>query len=103
MKINKIKSIVLCGYIFNIDWDPETYGGQFDFSEQKIVIGTKLEDHTVFQILMHEISEVLHVCMNNRYYNSDGPTVASYLFCMSHKDFEVHNSLLCDAISKFIS
>ena len=85
---------------FKVIKDKAHGGGSFDCSKSEIIIGTRdLEispDYT-FSVLIHEISELIHVNLLNTRYTDYG-TANDYKFFMTHKEFETHNAILSSII-----
>ncbi len=103
MKLQQLSEVNICGYKFKIEWDKTHSGGSFSFSGRAIIIGTsrlKSNSEITFMILMHEVSEIIHLILNTRY---DDPSVdGNYKFFLDHKEFENHNSILSNTILQFI-
>ena len=103
MQIKKLKKIEIIGTPFKVVWNDKDSGASFDWSTQTIIIGSKYmekDPNYVFNLLMHEISELLHVMLNTRYVDQSAHD--NYKFFMDHKEFENHNFLLSSIIPKFI-
>ena len=104
MKFKKLKEIDIIGHTFKIVWEPKKFGGSFDFDGwvMKIGCGDIKENNPqiTWQILMHEISEIVHAILNTRYV--DRGTSEDYKFFMSHKEFQNHNTILSSIMWKFI-
>lgn len=102
-KFKLLKEIEILDYKFQITWDKTHSGGSFSFARNNITVGiAKIKDHPeiAFHILLHELSEVIHVLINTRY---DDPSVdGNYKFFLDHKEFELHNRLLSQTILKFL-
>lgn len=103
MQIKKLKKIEILGTPFKIIWDQDNNDAGFNYYEQSIRIGCDLmekDPNYVFSLIMHEISELLHVILSTRY--RDGNIEDNYKFFMDHKEFSNHNLLLSSYISKFL-
>lgn len=103
MKIKKLKKIEILGTPFKIKWNDKSSGASFSWFDHTIIIGGEMiekDPNYVFNIIMHEISELLHVMLNTRY--TDPSAQDNYKFFMDHKEFENHNLLLSSYVSKFI-
>lgn len=103
MKIKLLKEVVILSHRFNITYDKTRSGGTFDFSDSSIAIGTsgiKENPDYVFAVICHEISEIIHVILNHRY--DEYGTMRDFKFIMSHKEFQNHNFVLAEIITKFI-
>jgi len=76
-------------------------GGSFDWSTHKIKINKNLCDDSVFNVLIHEISEIILVALNVRYENSFSQNCNSdYLFMFNHNIFETYVSELCGVLKQ---
>lgn len=103
MKINQLDKINICGYVFKIEWDKTHSGGSFFFNDRTIIIGSsriKTNVEITFMILMHELSEIIHLIINTRYQDPSCDT--NYKFFLDHKEFENHNTILSSVLTKFI-
>ena len=103
MELKLIKEVTITAVTFKIKYDSNTGGGSFSFRDREIIIGTihlKNDPTSVFNIILHEISEALHCCLKTRY--DDDSAGDNYKFFMDHKEFENHTMLLAQLISKFI-
>jgi hypothetical protein len=90
------KSIDICGYKFDIIIDAKSREGKLDFDKRTIGVGTDYE-HTadILDILIHEISEAIHICLGTRF--SDDAN-NSYIFVFTHRDFQNHNEILTNIL-----
>lgn len=103
MKLKLLKQVEILEYKFKLKWNKETSGGSLSFKTMEIMVGTRLLDNsigTVFMVLMHELSEAIHIILSTRY--DDGSVDGNYKFFLDHEEFENHNSILSETISKFI-
>jgi len=103
MKIKFLKSIEVLAIKFNVIWDKTHNGGSFSCRDSTIIVGTKdyhKDPVYTFQILSHELLELILMQMGGRYENPR--TTNNYLFNFNHQTFEnaieIHTLLL----SKFI-
>ena len=99
MKFKIPKKVLIISEYFSIKQDKSVNGGSFSFSTNTITVGTKLLESNpeyVFETLVHEISEVLHCKLEQRYEASGSEK--DYLFSMDHKKFQIHNSTLSGVI-----
>lgn len=104
MKIKKLKKIQILDLVFTVKWDNKHAGGYFSITDQKIEIGSRdleLDPNGVFNIIIHEISELIHCLTCTRY--DDYSVQDNYKFFMDHKQFETHNRILSGILSKFIA
>lgn len=98
MKTNKkIPNLLfICGMKFKVKKDKKERGASFSFENREIILGIDYKQkNTIFKILIHEISEIIHVILSNRYTDTSND---SYLFVLKHKDFEIHNDILVDTL-----
>lgn len=103
MKIKFLKKIEILSITFDIKWDKSHSGGSFSCHEGWINIG--IEDYKrdplyVFNILNHEVMEIILTMMGLRY--NDNRIENDYLFNFRHKEFEVAIELYTQTISKFL-
>lgn len=77
--------------IFKLNVDNSLSGANFNYYERVINIGKYKDKKEYVQVLSHEISEIIHILLNNRFYNSGND---SYMFIMNHSDFQTHNEIL---------
>lgn len=105
MEIKKLKEVEILGHKVKMKWSPKIGGGYVVISDEgnEIGISTSTEKGDPFdliEILMHELSEIIHILLRFRY---DDPSVhGNYKFFMDHKEFELHNKILANTFSKFI-
>jgi hypothetical protein len=102
MNLLFIKKIEILSATFNIIWDKTHDGGSFSCAESTITIGIKsYKKHPIytFQVLSHEIMEVVLVYMGARFENGRH---SNYLFSFDHQTFENAVQIHSQAISKFI-
>lgn len=95
MKFKIPKKINILGSDYKVIREKSHSGGTFDTSISTIRIGTKTlksDPCYTFQILVHEISELVHVMLKTRY--DDYSVQGNYKFFMDHKEFESHNQIL---------
>lgn len=103
MKFKIPRRVKIAHMEFKIVKDKKTSGGEFDWKDNTIRIGTQyLESDPAFvwAIICHELSELCHTIANTRY---DDPSAEdNYKFFMDHKEFEMHNCLFASAIAQFM-
>lgn len=107
MKYKFPKKITLGNTQFNIRYDKSDGGGSFAYPFKNtpglIVIGTKelkSNPNDFLSIVTHELSEILHVELYQRFNHGDNK--ANFLFSYSHKEFTIHTNLLVTALREFI-
>jgi len=102
MQIKFIKNIEILSSNFTIIWDKKTDGGSFSWGESKIIVGIKSykkDPLYTFQILSHEMMELILHGMGARFENSR--TLSNYLFNFDHQTFcalryrEYPSSVMC--------
>lgn len=94
--MNIPKKINVVGYTFNIKVDSDSYDASFSFDDKIIIIGTATKDkEVILDHLIHEISELIHVILNNRLYKSSND---SYIFLYEHSNFQTHNEILVSTL-----
>ena len=71
------------------------YGANFTIKDRQISIGTSDCDEEILISLIHEISEIIHVLIETRLVNNAND---SYIFLLTHKEFQIHNELLIKVI-----
>ena len=104
MKLNKLEQVKILGYDVKVIWNEQERGGWFSVNEDgvKIAVGCRLikkSPESVYQTLLHELSELIHVILCYRY--DDDGAAGDYKFFMSHKEFQNHNRILCETYHKF--
>ena len=92
MKNNSI--INIAGKEFKILISKDTSGAEFNYSEQVIKLGVCDEKYAI-EILIHEISEIIHVMLGNRLLKNENN---SYIFLMDHCGFQAHNEILVNTL-----
>ena len=103
MEIKFIKSVEILSSNFKIVWDNKTDGGSFSWSKGEITIGIKsIKTDTTwsFQIISHEIMEIILTGMGARFDSSR--TGENYLFNFDHQTFENAIQIHAQVLSKFI-
>jgi len=107
MKLKFPKEITLGSTKFEVKYDKKLDGASFSYpnKNKKAIITIGIQDLNVnqteiFNSIIHELSEILHVEMYQRFRHQDNDS--NYLFSYSHKEFAVHCSFLAEALTKFI-
>jgi hypothetical protein len=103
MKLQFPNEIQVMSYTFKVTQDPNNAGGYFSFADSIITIGTKFiksDPSSVFNVICHEILEVIHVATCTRY--DDNSVGGDYKFFSTHKEFEINTNLFAVTIQKFI-
>ena len=92
------KELNICGRIFKVTEDEDSYNSSFNFLDNSIVVGTKYpEDNQTptLQGLVHEISEIIHIILGQRFQDTYND---SYLFLCNHNGFQSHCEILVDTL-----
>jgi len=99
MKIKRLDKVKINGREFKIEWNPDSWGGSFAYSEMLITIGTKCED-MVFSILCHEVMEICAVEMCVRLDRPD--CTSDFIFVFDHRQYYTMMTMFSGVISEFI-
>lgn len=89
------RKVMICGVRYRINYNMKG-GACFDCVTCKIAVGCRSGRDTAVQSLIHEISEIVHVHMYNRFHN--GGENGDNRFFMTHDDFDLHNTQLVAAL-----
>lgn len=103
IKLRFPKQINIISFNFKVIADKTLGGGSFDINKGEIVIGVKhiKEDPTyVFNVLCHELMEVISELTRTRY--SDPSVSGNYKFFWDHKEFELNVKIFAETIRHFI-
>lgn len=107
MRYKYPKKITLGNTEFTIIYDKKSGGGSFSFGDEKrkpsITIGMqylKTDPDFFLTIIVHELSEIIHVLLTQRFKYQDNDT--NYLFSYDHRGFDTHCSILSGALKNFI-
>ena len=103
MEIRFLKNIEILSSNFAIIWDKKTDAGSFSWTDSTITIGIrsyKKDPLYTFQVLSHEIMEIILVGMGARFEN--GRTRENYLFNFDHQTFENAIQIHTQTIVKFL-
>ena len=85
-KIQLPKSLIICGKLRHITYDPKRGDGQVELSSGDILVGTE-SPKEVLEILMHEVAEFILYSHGHRYTRYDEGN-DGLRFVMSHHDYE---------------
>lgn len=100
MQINYLKKIQIFNMMFRIKYDPESFGGSFNYNDSEIIIGTKDKDvGYILGIISHELLEILSIELGIRYRK---PLSEDYLFVADHAQFTSLTNAHAGLLSKFI-
>lgn len=83
------------GTIFHIKKDKNIAGASFTFETRTITYNHTFSENEIKTMLIHEISEIIHVTLGTRLYS---PHNDSYVFIMDHKEFQAHNDILVNTL-----
>ena len=101
MKIKFPKAIDVASYKFNVKRNKDSYAASFDFSENRLTIGTKdKDDDWLFMLVCHEVFEICCAANNVRY--KDGSVEGDYKFFFNHKEMENVMNLFASTVKQFI-
>ena len=92
------KELNICGRIFKVTEDKNIYGASFNFLDNTIIVGTKYSKENqvaILENLVHEISEIIHVTLGQRFEDSDND---SYIFVFNHSGFQNHGEILTNTL-----
>src|SRR3990167_6534858 len=97
------KSLIIGGIKWKIIIDPKVSGGEFSWQKHTIKIEKKYSDERKWQVLIHEICEIIMVNNTMRYqknfvYISNG----DYLFAFDHDRFEIFTNELAGIIKQMM-
>ena len=97
------KFLIIGGVKWKIVFDKKVFGGEFRWQNHTIKIERKYSDERKFQVLIHEIAEVIMVNNSMRYQpNYNNVHNADYLFNFNHKEFEIFTDELAGILKQFI-
>jgi hypothetical protein len=85
------RKVVITGVAYKITYNMRS-GACFNCRTATIKVGCRCTRDTTLQSLVHEISEIAHVHLYNRFHNGD------MRFVMNHDRFDTHNSELVAAL-----
>jgi len=103
MQLKFPKKIIIGASLFNIKYERDNNGGSFSYDKESIVIGIKTykaNPEYTLSVIIHELTEILHVEMATRFQPTDNYT--NYLFCYSHKEHTKLCTDLAGLLTKFI-
>jgi len=84
--------IDITGHEFKIIRQPSKFDANFSFNDRVINLGTRWKhEEDIINVLIHEISEIIHVSLGNRYDDIDND---SFFFLFNHSKFTNHNEIL---------
>lgn len=89
------RKVTICGVRYKITYNLRG-GACFDCTDCFIKVGCRGTRDIAMQSLFHEISEIIHVSLLQRFYSSYEN--GDKRFIMTHDDFERHNNELVGAL-----
>ena len=103
MKLKKLKKIKINTVVFDIKWDKKSHDGSFLFGTDvaEIEIGCAGTDVEAFNILCHEIFEIVAIMNWVRYRRPD--CESDYLFSYDHRQHAAMMDIFAGIISEFIA
>lgn len=106
-KFRFIKSILIGDILFNIKWDKEEYGGHVTYGNKEGVpeimigiAGLKKAPLMTFSVLIHELTEALHMEHSTRFKPEHCRT--EYQFHYSHREHDVICNALAGILTQFL-
>ena len=91
------KKVTICGKRWAIKCN-DRGGCAFNYDNSLITVGCRSGKDTAVEGLVHEISEVVHVEMRNRFMRTCCGDNGDFRFCMDHGEFDIHNIALVAAL-----
>lgn len=96
------KKIQICGKTFSISTNKVLPGGEFWLSTQQILCNAKCQERAD-EILLHEILEIILCEYRKRYNKAGADDNGSYLFVLTHDEFEQLVFELHGALKPFLN
>ena len=103
MKLNLIKQVSIFTYVFDIEYDKNSDGASFSFTNRIMKIGIKSikkDPKYVLSIISHELMEAIFIQLGARYDNICIEN--NYLFSFNHQTFENAIQIHTELLTKFI-
>lgn len=92
--MNTFKKLNICGKEFKVLISKNIRGAEYNYDEQIIKLGIYEQKQSI-EMLIHEISEIIHVMLGHRLFKSEND---SYIFIMDHSEFQAHNEILVNTL-----
>ena len=87
--------IRICGKEFKVIESKDIQGAEFYYDEKLIKIGIYKNKQKRIEILLHEVSEIIHILLGHRLCKTENN---SYVFVFDHAGFQTHNEILIDTL-----
>lgn len=101
--MNFPKTLIIGGVKWEIILDPKVNGGEFYWETHIIKIRKQYSNERKFEVLIHEICEVIMVNNVMRYKKCiDQTSNSDYLFSFNHDSFEIYTNELAGIIKQFM-
>ena len=101
MKIKRIKKLNIPSGVMNVKWNKKHSGGSVDYRTYTVEIGVAAKsDQYIFDTIVHEISEIAHIELCQRYHRPD--CEGDYLFSFSHAGHTSHSGMVAAMVTQFI-
>lgn len=100
MKLKRLKHIIIGGLKFKIIWDPKSREGRFTYEPPTIYIGISDGELMSFEILIHELKEIINIEQSTRYTPIDNRS--NYFFAYYHAQHTDLCARLAGLLDKFI-
>lgn len=99
MNIKRLKQIRINNQIFTITWNSKHDGGDFNYANKSIHIGTKNQER-VFEILSHELFEIAAIEMHVRFCRNDCPQ--DHIFMYDHRQHDTMIGMFTGWLGQFL-
>lgn len=100
MKIKRLKKLRVNSKVFTIKWDYNEAGGHFDYRTLTLELNGKFPEDILFEVLCHELMEIVAVDMNVRLDRPD--VLEDYIFVYDHRQFTTMMSMYAGLITQFL-
>lgn len=101
MKIKRIKKLQVPSGTMVVRWDKKHSGGSVSFKKGVVEIGVNCEnDAMIFDTVVHEVSEIAHLELYQRYDRPD--CEGDYLFNFNHAGHAAHSGMVAGMLAQFI-
>jgi len=102
IKIKKITKLKVNSVQFKVIWDKSKRGASFDYGKKTIEIGcNKLDDSEIFELICHEIMEVVACELYVRFNRLD--VADDYIFVYDHRQHTTIMAMFSGLVSQFIA
>jgi len=100
MKIKRLKKIKINSREFSVIWDKDTRGGHFSYGSLEISIGTLGEESEIFEVLCHELMEIVTCELYVRHPRDDCGD--DYIFVYDHRQHTLIVNMFSCLVAQFI-